>query len=91
MSLTKSKDVGGIAAGFLLMLIFLATPIILITGAAKFSVWALDWIPGILGIATLVCMVLAPLAIIPATRRIAAALFGFASLVFGACLWLYVT
>ncbi len=89
MSLTKSKDVGGIAAGFLLMLIFLATPIILITGAAKFSVWALDWIPGILGIATLVCMVLAPLAIIPATRRIAAALFGFASLVFGACLWLY--
>lgn len=89
MSIAKLKDVGGIAAGFLLLLVFLAIPIILITGAAKFSVWALDWIPGTLGIATLVCIVLVPLAIIPATRGIAANLFGLASLVFGACLWLY--
>lgn len=89
MSIAKLKGAGGIAAGFILLLVFLAIPVILITGAAKFGIWALDWIPGTLGIATLICIILVPLAIIPATRGIAANLFGLASLVYGACLWLY--
>jgi hypothetical protein len=50
---------------------------------------ALDWIPSTIGIATFVCVVLIPLAIIPATRGFASSLFGLASFVFGLCLWLY--
>src|SRR3546814_7998997 len=58
-------------------------------GAAEFSIWALDWIPGAIGIAILACLVIMPLAIIPATRGLASTLFGLALFVFGACLWLY--
>src|SRR3546814_14319522 len=50
---------------------------------------ALDWIPGAIGIAILACLVIMPLAIIPATRGLASTLFGLALFVFGACLWLY--
>ena len=89
MSITKFKDAGGVAAGFLIMLAFLAIPIMFLLGAAKFSVWALGWIPSIIGVATFACLVLIPLAIIPATRGFSASLFGIASFVFGACLWLY--
>ncbi|WP_147391844.1 hypothetical protein [Pelagerythrobacter aerophilus] len=89
MSIEKLKSAGGMAAGLLLMLVLLALPLMLLLGAAEISVWALDWIPQAIGIATLGCMLLIPLAIIPATRGLAASLFGLASLVFGACLWLY--
>jgi hypothetical protein len=88
-STAKLRDAGGTAAGFLLLLAFIALPIMFLLGAAEFSVWALDWIPSTIGIATLVCVVLIPLAIIPATRGLASNLFGLASFVFGACLWLY--
>lgn len=89
MSVAKLKDVGGMAAGVLLLLIFLALPIIFLSGVAKFSVWALDWIPGAIGLATLACLALLPLAIFPASRGFAATLFGLVSLIFGTCLWLY--
>src|SRR3546814_1522462 len=68
MSIAKLKDVGGMAAGFVVMLAFLAIPIMFLMGAAEFSIWALDWIPGAIGIAILACLVIMPLAIIPATR-----------------------
>ncbi|MBL8649894.1 MAG: hypothetical protein JNL35_05760 [Sphingopyxis sp.] len=89
MLTAKLRDVGGMAAGFLLMLAFLAIPIIFLMGAAEFSIWALDWIPGAIGIAMLACLAVLPLAIIPATRGLSSSLFGLISLVFGACLWLY--
>jgi hypothetical protein len=89
MSIAKMKGAGGKLAGFLLLLAFLAIPTIFLFGAAEFSVWALDWIPGTIGVATLSCIALTPLAIIPATRGFAASLFGLAAFVFGACLWLY--
>src|SRR3546814_2125468 len=88
MSIAKLKDVGGMAAGFVVMLAFLAIPIMFLMGAAEFSIWALDWIPGAIGIAILACLVIMPLAIIPATRGLASTLFGLALFVFGACLWL---
>ena len=58
-------------------------------GASKFSLWALEWIPGVIGLAVLTCVVLVPLAIIPATRGFAGNLFAAAAFAFGACLWLY--
>src|SRR3546814_8890828 len=76
-------------AGFVGGLAFLAIPIMFLMGAVEFIIWALDWIPGAIGIAMLACLVLIPLAIIPATRGLASTLFGLASFVFGACLWLY--
>lgn len=89
MSVGKLKEAGGVVAGFFLVLIVLAIPIMLILGAAEFSLWALDWIPSTIGIAMLGCVMIIPLAIIPVTRGVASALFGFAYVVFGACLWLY--
>jgi hypothetical protein len=89
MAINKLKEIGGSAAGLLLMLAFLAIPVLLLFGAAQFSIWALDWIPDVIGIAILVCIVLVPLALIPAARGVAAGLFGLASFVFGVCLWLY--
>ena len=89
MSVAKLKEVGGMGAGFLLLIAILAIPIILLTGAAEFSVWALEWIPSIIGVATLACIVLIPFGIIPGTRSFASALFGLASFVFVVCLWLY--
>ena len=89
MVIAKLKAAGFTAGGFLLMLAFIAIPIMFLLGAAKFSVWALGWIPNIIGAATFACFVLVPFAIIPVTRGFAANLFGLASFVFGACLWLY--
>src|SRR3546814_4520035 len=85
----KLKNVGGMAAGSVVVLAFLAIPIMFIMGAAEFSIWALDWIPGAIGIAMLACLVLIPLAIIPETRGLASTLFGLDPSVFGECLWLY--
>lgn len=77
------------AGGLLVLLVFIALPVLFLFGAAEFSVWALDWIPDTFAIAVGACLVFIPLAIIPATRGIAAILFSVASVVFGACLWLY--
>jgi hypothetical protein len=89
MSITKLKDAGGTAAGFFLLVAFLTIPIIFLTGAAEFSVWALEWIPSIIGISIFVCIVLIPIAAIPAARGLVANIFRLASSVFFACLWLY--
>ena len=85
----KLKSASGVAAGYLLLFVFLSIPIFFLLGAAEFSVWALDWIPGAFAIALGACVLLMPLAIIPASRGLAANLFSITSLVFGACLWLY--
>lgn len=85
----KLKSAGGMAGGFLLLILFISLPVIFLLGAAEFSVWALDWIPGTFAIAIGACVVLIPFAIIPVTRGLAANLFDLVSLVFGACLWLY--
>ncbi|SNS38849.1 hypothetical protein SAMN06295955_101565 [Sphingopyxis indica] len=87
--MSKLTFVGGAAGGFIVLLAFLVIPIMLLMGAAKFSIWVLDWIPAALGVSTLICLVLVPLALIPATRGIAANLFALVSLIFGVCVWLY--
>ena len=89
MSVAGLKNAGGMAGGLVVLLVILAIPIILLTGAAEFSVWALDWIPGTIGIAITGCLVLLPLAVIPATRGFASSMYGLASFAFGVCLWLY--
>ena len=85
----KLKGAGGIAGGAILLVVILAIPIIFLTGAATFSVWALEWIPGTIGIALLGSLALLPLAFIPTTRGFVAICYGIASFVFGVCLWLY--
>ena len=77
------------AIGFVLLLAIIAIPLLLLIGAAKFSVWTLGWIPDVIGIAALASLALVPLAIIPAVRGLASNLFGFASILFGVSLWLY--
>lgn len=89
MSIAGLKGAGATIAGFLLLLALLAIPVMFLFGASKFSLWALEWIPAAIGLAMLTCVVLVPLAIIPATRGFAGNLFGAAAFVFGACLWLY--
>src|SRR5690606_8081025 len=84
-----AKDAGGTLAAFLLLFAFLAGPVIFLLGAAEFSVWALDWILGTIGVAILGCLAVTPFAIIPATRGLASNLFALAAFVFGVCLWLY--
>lgn len=66
--------------GFVILLAIIAVPVLLLLGAAEFSVWALGWIPDLIGGAALVSLALVPLAFIPATRGLASGLFGFASL-----------
>ncbi len=75
--------------GFVLLLAIIAVPVLLLFGAAEFSVWALGWIPDLIGGAALVSLAFVPLAFIPASRGLASGLFGFASLIFGISLWLY--
>lgn len=89
MSVEKLKSVGGTAAGLVLILIVLAIPIILLSGLASFSLWALKWIPGTIGFAIVGGLAILPLAAIPATRRFAASLYDLASIAFVVCLWLY--
>lgn len=75
--------------GVVVLLAIIAVPVLLLFGAAEFSVWTLGWIPDLIGAAALVSLTLVPLALIPATRGLASGLFGFASLLFGISLWLY--
>ncbi len=89
MPLNKKKEIGSKAAGFLLLLAFMAIPVVLLFGAAEFSVWALDWMPSVIGIALIACLVLLPVALIPPVRAVLGGLYGLASIVFGLCLWLY--
>lgn len=89
MSSEKLKDAGGTALGFLIFVVLITVTVVFLFGAAEFSVWALDWIPNAVGMATLACIVLIPLMIIPVTRGFAGVLLLLASFVFGACLWLY--
>lgn len=89
MANSKFKAAGGAAGGFILLLALIALPVMLLFGAAEFSVWALEWIPNVIGLATLACLLIVPLALIPATRGAAGRLFGAASIAFLACLWLY--
>lgn len=89
MVVAKLKDAGGFAGGLLLVVALIALPVIFLMGAAEFSVWALHWIPSVIGIAMLICLLLVPFAIIPATRGFSAQLFGLISFVFGTSLWLY--
>lgn len=89
VTLEKIKDLGGSAAGVLVVLAVLTIPVLLLAGAAEISVWALDYIPDVIGLAFLVCVALVPFAIIPASRGLAGQMIGLAGLVFGVCLWLY--
>ncbi len=83
------SSLGLSAVGIVVLLAIIAVPVLLLFGAAKFSVWTLGWMPDLIGIAALVSLALIPLAIIPAMRGVASSLLGFASLLFGISLWLY--
>ncbi len=85
----KLKGIGGTVGGLLLMLAVIAIPVLLLFGAAEFSVWALDWIPDVIGIAVLASIVLVLLAAIPGARFLTGSLLGVASTIFTVCAWLY--
>ena len=89
MRIVRINRAGGMAACFLVLLALAAIPMIFLLGAAQFSVWALEWIPGLIGSAIILSAVLLPLALVPGARELAGRLYGVASLVFGACGWLY--
>ncbi len=85
----RVSPLGLAVIGVVVLLAIIAVPVLLLFGAAEFSVWTLGWIPDLIGAAALVSLALVPLAFIPATRGLAGGLFGFASLLFGISLWLY--
>ena len=85
----RLKHVSGTVTGVLLLLLFLTLPVVLLLGAAEFSVWALEWIPSTFALGAGACLLLLPLAAIPVTRGAAAGFYGVISFLFGACIWLY--
>ncbi|MFC3096721.1 hypothetical protein [Alteraurantiacibacter palmitatis] len=85
----KLKSAGGVAGGMLLLLVILVIPILLLFGAAELSLWMLDFIPRIIGIAVFSGIIIIPLAVIPASRGLASSLYGLASIAFGACVWFF--
>lgn len=91
MSITERlKEMGSIIAGLAIFVGIAAIGIGLLTGAAEFSIWVLEWTFPAFSIALLVSMVLlAPLSLIPSTRGYSAVGFMFASIVFSTILWLW--
>lgn len=90
--MSKAAGIKGFGWGILglFLMVGLATiGMVLLTGAATFSVWILKWTFPAFSIAFLASLLLLVLALIPATRGFAAVGLMIASLVFGAVLWLW--
>lgn len=91
MSMTaRMKDVGSVILGLAIMIGMIAIGIGLLTGAAAFSLWILEWtFPAFLITLLLSLLLVAPLSLIPPTRGISAVGFMIASFAFGAILWIW--
>lgn len=91
MSATATiKSVGATVLGIGAFLAFIAVGIALLTGAAEFSIWILEWTFPAFSIALLFSLFgLVPLALIPQTRGLSAILMMLTSLMFGIILWLW--
>ena len=86
----RVKDAGSVILGLAVLVGMLAIGIGLLTGAATFSIWVLEWTFPAFAITLLVSVaLLAPLALIPPTRGFSAVGFMIASFAFGAILWLW--
>lgn len=88
-AMNSLKSAGGLVGGIVLILAVIAIPILLLRGMVEVSLWALDWIPGTIGWATLAAVVLAPLAVIPASRGAAGPAYSLVAIIYLVCLWLY--
>lgn len=89
MSTESIKSAAGMIGGVILVGIIIAIPIMLLMGIAEVSVWMLDWIPSAIGWATLIGILLVPLAIIPPSRGFAGSLFTLVSSVYLIAMWFY--
>ena len=86
----RVKDAGSVILGLAVLVGMLAIGIGLLTGAAAFSLWVLEWTFPAFAITLLVSVVLlAPLSLSPPTRGFSAVGFLIASIAFGAILWLW--
>jgi hypothetical protein len=86
----RLKDMGSIIAGFAVLVGIVAIGFALLTGAAEFSLWVLEWTFSSFWIALLVSIVLlAPLSLIPSARGFSAIGFMLASIAFSTILWLW--
>lgn len=89
MSGNSIKNLGGAVGGAIGLAVIIAIPVALLMGVAELSVWALKWIPQTIGWATLIAILLIPLALVPASRGFAGSLFVMVSGVYLICTWLY--
>jgi hypothetical protein len=85
----RMKDAGAGVLGLAAFVGIMAIGIGLLVGAAEFSVWILQWTPPAFLIALLVSLVLLACSAIPAMRSFSAVGIMYASLVFGAILWIW--
>lgn len=91
MSITSNaKDIGGVVVGIAFFLGMITLGIVLLTGAAELSVWALEWTPAVFGVVFwVVVLLLLPLALIPPARGFAGGGILIASYIFGGVLWVW--
>jgi len=85
----RMKEAGAGVLGFAALVGILAIGIALLVGAAEFSVWILEWTAPAFLITFLVSLVLLVSSLIPPIRGLAAVGIMYASLVFGAILWIW--
>lgn len=86
----RLKDMGSVIAGFAVLIGIMAIGIGLLTGAAEFSLWILEWTFPVFWIALLISIVLlAPLSLIPPARGFSAIGFMLAAIAFSTILWLW--
>lgn len=85
----RMKNAGAGALGLAAIVGIMAIGIGLLVGAAKFSVWILEWTAPAFLITLLVSLVLLALSLIPSFRGFSAVGIMCASLVFGSVLWIW--
>ena len=86
---SRMKDAGAGVLVLAALVAIMAIGIGLLVGAAKFSVWILEWTAPTFLITVLVSLVLLAFSLIPSLRGFCAVGIMYASLVFGAVLWIW--
>ena len=86
----RLKGIGYVLIGFLALLLMLGIGLGLLVGATKASLWLTQWLPWVVLPALAISIfILAPLALVPAARVVAAFGFLIASYAFGASVWIW--
>ena len=87
---TRAKDAGAVIAGLTIIVAMFAISAALITGAAAFSIWVLEWtFPAFSYTLLATLVVLLPLSFISSTRHFAAIGLNVSASVIALILWLW--